>query len=258
MKYNIFFLFFFIAFASCKNNLDESLTKDNDSKIDARIVLSADGMSGFPNEHFIKLSSYYQDDEQKKSGMKSMRIGSLNVPMEENGEANYLQIGKTINSQNLKNGQALFGKDIDINGLLPIKGSVSSARIQAQDFYSPELINLELTQKNESVKGELYRDNDLKIKWNVDNKNNGLVYINLVCKPNSTSNLNNELKTIRKEVKDKEGELIIEKKLLNSLPLNNDVTIIIGRGDQKTVKVEGKNVRITSYNTSSKTALIVK
>jgi hypothetical protein len=258
MKHNSIFLILLIVFTSCKNNSDESLVKDDDSKIDGRIVLSADGMSGFPDEHFIKVSSYYQDGEQKKAGMKSMRIGSLNIPKEENGEANYLQIGKTVNNQLFKSGRILFGKGIDINGLLPTEGNTSSARIQAQDFYSPELINLELIQKEERVKSELYRDSDLKVKWNVDDKNNGLVYVNLICKPNSTSNLNTELKTIKKEVKDKEGEIIIEKKLLNSLPLNNDVTIIIGRGDQKTVKVENKNVRITSYNTSSKTALIVK
>lgn len=248
-----------VAFASCKNNVEDQLNTKDSPKVDAVITVSADGMSGYPDEHSIQISSYSKDVNQQKSGMKSMKIANLSVPMVDNGESNRLETSKYKNTQFFKSGRTLFGKPLDINAILSGNENIKNARIQSQDFYSPDLVNLELSQENNSnVVGEIHRTDDLKIKWNVDTQNKGSVYVSLICKPDAGVAANTELKRIHKEVKDSDGEVIIGKEQLNSFPLGNNVAITIARGNQKDLKIDDKNIRIMSYNTSSKTTLIVK
>ncbi len=248
----------FLLLQSCKESKDSLPTNTPnsllESKIDGAITISADGMSRYPNSHTIKVSSSFLDDSKKEKGSSNMRIGTMDIPLSKNKEENFEIL--TFKEDNYPTAKKLYGSNISLSALLPIANK--NARISSQDFYSPEVLNMDISSNKGINLKEFQTNKDFVIQWNVDAKNTNPLFFAVTCDPNGKEEYDKKLIVVKKQVDDVGGKVIFSKDDFSKFPKGKKVLITGGRGNKSDMLIDGKNIRVSSYSTSVELSLISK
>jgi hypothetical protein len=212
----------------------------------ANITVNSTTVVGKPAQVQIT-GEFTSDGNAPLVGIENLSINGSDIPMIENNRYSKFYSAK---DESFGQGLALFGREFTVTTSGYENGDVNTR------LYSPGLITAKLNRSATALNRSL----PLEITWNADPGNRNpviilLVHRGLLDNPDalSISNITYMVKV------DDNGRYSIPPTELSKFPVNSKLDILVSRGNQQILTVNGgKEVNVTAYTSELVPARIIK